>query len=83
MVASGNVRNSKLKVSDCWDSNSWDLAKLIELVGVEKTEILHSNVWLKHGAEKFVWEPNFSGEFTTRLTWDLVREKGVELEVSN
>lgn len=37
---------------------------------------------MKAGLDKFLWERNPLGLFTTRSAWDLVRGKGAILEVS-
>lgn len=84
MVASGNVQNPKLIVKDCWDSTIWDSAKLIELVGIDKVdEIKRSTICCNTFLDKFLWEPTSMGQFSTRLTWDIVREKWAMLRCQN
>lgn len=49
-------------MNDCWNSNTWDSTKLIDLVGIDKTkEIIHLNIQLKPGVDNCLGAKLFRG----------------------
>lgn len=80
LAANGKVQNSKLLLKDCWDSTSWDVAKIIELVGEEKMgKIMSSTVQCKPGQDRYIWKPYLIRNITTHSAWELVRSEDCEV----
>lgn len=77
------VGDGSLKLREVMDDNGWKLVLLRSLVeeSVVAT-ILQAGVGLREGDDVCVWEHSVDGKFTTKSTWNLIRDCLPMLEVA-